>query len=128
MIPDRAPRTPSTPRNVARGAVRSANLERRFVEGGTFEAGEWHYVGEDGEPPFEGDWANIGGGRVPTRFRTFGDETEIELACNGTPASDIFVLPLDWRPSYVMEGTVSDGTPNGVQNITVSPNGHVYAE
>ena len=40
--------------------------------------GEWHYVGEVGEPPFLNDWENIGGGKQRLRFRRT-NENQLEF-------------------------------------------------
>lgn len=106
----------------------SDQLQRRPppAPGGSCEVGEWHYVGEAGEPAFEGDWLAAGDGF--TRFRSFCDETEIELSCEGTSASTIFTLPAAFCPTANTYGTVGDGTSNGAQNIEVFTTGEVFAQ
>lgn len=127
-MPARPATRPGVDRSLGDHEERIRALERAPGGGGGCDEGPWHNVGEDDEPPFEGDWANLGGDRVPTRFRTVCDEVEIEIAATGTSASVIFTLPEGFRPAYTMEGTISDGTPGGVQNITVGTDGTVYAE
>ncbi len=99
-------------------------FRRPPTSAGGCDPGPWHYVGDPGEPPFEGDWAND---LYLTRFRQVCDETEIELSCEGTGGSTIFTLPVGYRPGTSQPGIVSDGTSTGAQGIVVFSDGTVNA-
>ena len=66
-------------------------------------AGEdWHYVGEAGEPAFQGSWANHGFGtaRLAFRIREAGIvDIQGVVTTSGTAGTTIFTLPSEYRPS-----------------------------
>lgn len=64
----------------------------------------WHVVGQPGEPPFNTNWANYGGGEATVAFRKYPDgrvRLRGSIIRTGTPASGevMFVLPAGYRPA-----------------------------
>lgn len=117
---------PSTPRKVGGLQWGEDQLYRRPPLGtGGCSEGPWQNVGD--LSLFEGDWQDIDVTLIPTRFRTFCDETEIELACTGTAGTTIFTLPVGYRPTQAQPGIVGDGSSTGAQNILVNTDGTVNA-
>ncbi len=116
---------PTTQRTLTRHRYDKDQLQRRPPIGGGCSEGPWHYVDADGL--FENGWADINGSLVLTRFRTFCDEVEIELCCEGPAGVTIFTLPVGFRPLVDQPGIVGDGTGTGAQNIQVLSDGSVFA-
>lgn len=119
------PRTAATDLSALRRDVEM--LKRRQAGGGTVANGPWFNVGEEGAAPFESPWVNIGGSKVPTRYRLNGlGETEIDLAATGgDPNTVIFYLPEGFRPDYDRDFAVSDGD-GGQTDVLVTVDGGVW--
>lgn len=72
----------------------------------------WHYVGNPGEPAFEGDWRNYGGTWTAARFRKspFGKGSVEGLVAGGAPGTTVFTLPDGYRPpGGLIWGSDQDG-------------------
>ena len=114
---------PTSPRTQARHGYGIGQLQRRpDAGGGGCDEGPWHYVGDPGEPAYEGDWQD---NLSFTRFRTVCDETEIEISATGTSGSVIFTLPAGYAPSISIYAIVGDGSSTGSHNVVVYSDGTV---
>jgi hypothetical protein len=71
-------------------------MASRLGNCGGCSVGDWHYVGDPGEPAFEDAWANVGGAWVPARFRTICGGFEIEMAVTGgLSGGTIWTMPTE---------------------------------
>lgn len=60
---------------------------------------EWHLVGAVGEPGFTGGWVNLAADRVAMFKKVHGTTYITGLVKSGTVPSNIFTLPLEYRPT-----------------------------
>jgi len=97
-------------------------FRRPPASSGGCNEGSWHYVGDPGEPAYEGDWQD---NLSFTRFRTVCDETEIEISATGTSGTVIFTLPTGYAPSISIYAIVGDGSSTGSHNVVVYSDGTV---
>ena len=97
-------------------------------------AGEdWHYVGEAGEPAFQGSWANFSGTpALAFRIREAGIvDIQGQPRNTSDPTQTIFTLPVGYRPSSsLLIPIVGDSVPGGVGStqaclLAVLTNGNV---
>lgn len=116
------------------------DLVRRFVDGAwTYEAitedsggvpapEDAHLVGAVGEPDFEDDWKNVGGGLAPASFyiddqdRVFTDG----YVEDGSAGSTVFTLPVGYRPSFQVILMAWNNNPaNGQVRMDIYADGRV---
>lgn len=90
--------------------------------------GEWHYVGEAGEPAFQNSWANDTSDpeNTPLRFRWQVSRTiEIEGdITGGSVETVIFTLPDGYRRDFTIRLVAVDSS-NNVLVLLVEPSGDV---
>lgn len=80
-----------------------AVFHRRWP-GVSYGRGEgWHYVGEAGEPAFQGSWGNLGATRkLAFRIREAGIvdiQGRVQTSSPGSETATIFQLPDGYKPS-----------------------------
>lgn len=93
----------------------------------TTEDGEWHTVGEAGNPPFQNGWS-IQSNQVKLKFRkTSRGTVEIAGGAFSGTSSGIFVLPIGFRPGTSVYFSASAYTGSGhiMKEASVGPNGSV---
>jgi hypothetical protein len=81
--------------------------------------GDWHYVGEDGEPAFENSWANYQAVNNRLRFRYLPSSQTVQIQgridfASGTLGYAIFTLPAGYRSDYTNSAGVIDNVTGGI--------------
>lgn len=102
----------------------STGLITNSTTGVTPEA--WHEVGAAGEPAFQNGWVNFGGiyGTAAFRKDPFGTVYLKGMVKSGTLGSNIYVLPVGYRPAA--RGIFASLGSNAVARIDVDSDGSVF--
>ena len=87
---------------------------------GASTAESWHVIGSTGEPALAGTWIQAGNPHAPAGFYKNGDQVYLRgRLMSGVSGTTVFILPVGYRPSYLLSFPVS-GALSGQATISTA--------